>query len=185
MYWHKRVYSTNLGKERFQKKVKELIGLQRKNTLKTHYSEYKSSDSRVRGEWDEDSFILWRTSGMSGLFYPIFKGRYFKVNGENVLEVKIRFNFFAEIIVSILGSFFLYLSLVEIMIKSSKDLPFWFLLIAGSLFFFIFQAVPLSGYYDLKNQTLKDFKEYFELTKLKKGHPIRKSLNQLKNSNNV
>mgnify|MGYP006302949335 FL=1 len=86
----------------------------------------------------------------------------------NVIEIRTRFNPFAELIVLILAIGLGYGILTEIVIKASNELPSILgRSLVGIILFLIFQTVPLIGYYNLKKQTMKSLQKYFRLTKIK------------------
>jgi hypothetical protein len=91
-----------------------------------------------------------------------------KINENYILEIKIRFNRVAEMIIIGFGLALAYFLVTEVIIQVNNE--FIFLLrrtLVSLILFSIFQALPLYIYYDLKNQTLKELISYFELTKVK------------------
>jgi hypothetical protein len=170
MYWNKELFKINITEDKFQTKLEKLIIVREKNNFKNHmFKSEKGSDETVRGELNNDRFTIWRTNrNWSGIFYPIFKGRLYKINNTRVIEIKTRFNPFAELIVLILLIGMTYGVLTDIIIQENNELKFIFRRsLIGILILLIFQAVPLISYYNLKNQTIKSLEEYFELNKVK------------------
>jgi hypothetical protein len=170
MFWNEDLYRINTDGIEFQTRVNKLITLPESNSLKNHiFKSNKGGDGTVRGEFKEGKFTLWRTNKTwSGNFYPIFKGYHFKINEMDVLEIKTRFNPFAEIIVLVISIVLAYGIITGIIIQSDNE--FRFLLrrsVIGIVLFIIFQSVPIFSYYNSKNQTLKEFEKYFNLTRMK------------------
>ncbi|PHN01292.1 hypothetical protein [Flavilitoribacter nigricans] len=169
MYWTKELYSVNLTEEEFESRLEKLIVLQEKNSLKTHVFTSKSgSDETVRGELTKNGFTIWRTNRTwNGMLYPIFKGGRLKVNGINLLEIKVQFNPFAEVLVVIFGILLAYGITTEIVIQENNEFkPLFLRILVGVFLFFIFQSVPLISFYNLKRLTMKGMKEYLNLTKV-------------------
>lgn len=170
MYWNKELFKINITEEEFQTKLEKLITIREKNNFKNHmFKSVKGSDETIRGELDNNRFTIWRTNRTwNGIFYPIFKGKLYKINNTSVIEIKIRFNPIAEIIVFTLLIGMAYGVLTDIIILENNELKFLFRRnLIGILILLIFQAVPLISYYNLKKQTIKSLEEYFELTRVK------------------
>lgn len=170
MYWNKELFKIGLSEEEFQAKLQKLIVIEEKNTILNHlFESNKGSVETVRGQSSKDRFTIWRTNrNWNGVFYPIFIGNYCQINKTNVLELRTRFNPFAEIIVLILAIGIAYGILIGIIIQANNEFKFLFRRsLIGILLFLLFQSVPLISYYNLKNQTIKGLKEYFQLSKVK------------------
>ena len=169
MYWNKELFKIGLSEEEFQAKLQKLIVIEEKNTILNHlFESNKGSVETVRGQSSKHRFMIWRTNrSWNGVFYPIFIGNYFQVNETNVLELRTRFNPFAEIIVLILAIGIAYGILTGIIIHANNEFKFLFRRsLIGILLFLLFQSVPLISYYNLKNQTINGLKEYFQLSKV-------------------
>lgn len=170
MYWNKELFRINIGQKEFQIKLERLITVKENNSIRNHaFESKKGNDYTVRGEIKNDEFIIWRTNRKwNGIFYPIFKGKIRAINDSNILQIKTRFNPFAEIIVVLIAFGIGYGIITEIVIKSNNELKYVFRRgLVGIILFLIFQSVPLVSYYSLKQQTLKKLQDYFQLTKVK------------------
>ena len=170
MYWNKELFRINIEQKEFQIKLEKLITSKEENSIYNHaFKSKKGSDGTVRGEMKNDEFIIWRTNReWNGIFYPIFKGKIREINDANILQIKTRFNPFAEIIVLLIAFGIGYGIMSEIIIQSNNEIKYVFRRgLIGILLFLIFQSVPLISYYNLKHQTLKRLQEYFHLTKVK------------------
>ena len=170
MYWHRQLYRIDIGDDEYQSKINELIVIKEKNYFKNHFWKLRfKNDKEVRGELDKGTFIIWRRNARrNGVFYPIFKGEKFEIKGINVLEIKIRFNIFANIIVFTVTMFISFFIIDNVLMKGDVELEFVLKrALVGVIIFLLFQIVPAVSYYSLKKQTLKGLEEHFKLTKLK------------------
>ena len=167
MYWYKALYKVNLDEEELRSKLEKLISIQEPNTFRSHFSSKISGDDLIRGELKNGGFVIWRTNRLwNGVFYPIFKGRLLKKSDQYLLEIKTRFNPYAELIILGLGTFLIYGIISSIVLQANNDIKFLFRRsLIGILIFLILQAVPIVSYYNLKGQTLKNLEKYFSLTK--------------------
>ena len=159
-----------MDKTEFQNRLEKLIETRETNSFKNHISRPLDGKSNlIRGEFDENGFTFWRTDHISsGTFYPIFQGRILEIKGSDVLEIKVRFNPVAEIMVIGIGLALGYFIITEIIIQQNNEFISLFIRTLASLvLFLILQSVPLYAYYDLKNQTLRGLVKYFDLTKVK------------------
>lgn len=170
MYWNKELYRIDISGEEFQSKLEKLIDIQEENRIQNHiFKDVRRTDEIIRGELKKNEFTMWRTNRRwNGIFYPVFKGEIREINETRLIEIKTRFNPFAELIVLILTLGLVYGIISEIVIQTNNELKHLLMRgIVGILLLLIFQSVPIISYYNLKNQTLKGLQDYFGLTKVK------------------
>ena len=116
MYWNKELFSIASSEEALHDKLERLITSRENNSFHNHvFPSKKGSDGTVRGELSKDEFTLWRTNRTwNGIFYPIFKGRLISINEIPLLQISIRFNPLAELIVLLFTVGLIYTITTEI-----------------------------------------------------------------------